>query len=251
MAEGKKGFLLYADLIHTVAKLPDDIAGRLFKTLLDYVNDKDPEPDELIIQVLFEPIKRQLKRDLEKWEETKQKDSLNGRVGNLKRWATDLYNQYIEGKITLEQAEQIASDRKASPPDKKASPRVGKIAVTVTDTVTDIDIKNNKVVNLILPFQSDNFKTAWELLLKEKKWRNKSPRALEMSLKKLTGRDESEAIGMIEAAIAGEWQGFVEPKKQYNGTNKNINGKPTVKTEDEKSSTAFGDFGGKAHRFGP
>lgn len=68
MAGDKKGFILYADLIHTVNQLPNDKAGKLFKHILSYVNDKNPQSKDIIINVAFEPIKQQLKRDLKKYE---------------------------------------------------------------------------------------------------------------------------------------------------------------------------------------
>jgi hypothetical protein len=79
MAEDKKGFVLYADLIHTLGKMPDDKAGELFKHILSYVNDQDPVTDDLIIQLTFEPIKQQLKRDLKKYDEIKLKRSDAGK----------------------------------------------------------------------------------------------------------------------------------------------------------------------------
>ena len=36
MAENKKSFVLYCDLIHTVEQLPDEVAGKLFKLILNY-----------------------------------------------------------------------------------------------------------------------------------------------------------------------------------------------------------------------
>ena len=45
MADNKKGFMLYADLIHTIEKMPDEKAGQLFKTVLEYVNDTTHKPD--------------------------------------------------------------------------------------------------------------------------------------------------------------------------------------------------------------
>ncbi len=42
MAEEKKGFLLYSDIIHTIEKLTDEQAGVLFKHILKYVNDLNP-----------------------------------------------------------------------------------------------------------------------------------------------------------------------------------------------------------------
>ncbi len=68
MAENKKSFLLYCDLIHTVEQMPNELAGELFKHILSYVNDKNPLSENLIINLTFEPIKQSLKRDLIKYE---------------------------------------------------------------------------------------------------------------------------------------------------------------------------------------
>lgn len=77
--ENKKSFILYTDLIHTVRKLPNDKAGELFKHILSYVNDEDPETNDLIINISFEPIKQQLKRDLDKWSKSRSKFSNAGK----------------------------------------------------------------------------------------------------------------------------------------------------------------------------
>lgn len=84
MADNKKSFVLYADLLPTVEKLPDNIAGSLFKTILRYVNDLDPAVEDLILQIAFEPIKQQLKRDLLSWEGTKSERSKSGKLGGIK-----------------------------------------------------------------------------------------------------------------------------------------------------------------------
>ncbi len=68
MAENKKSFVLYSDSQGLVNQLPDDVAGRLLKHIYAYVNDENPISDELLLNVAFEPIKMQLKRDLIKWE---------------------------------------------------------------------------------------------------------------------------------------------------------------------------------------
>jgi hypothetical protein len=86
MAENKKSFVLYCDLIHTIDKLPDEVAGKLFKLILEYVNDKNPEVEDVLLSVAFEPIKRQLKRDLKDWERQKQKRSEAGKKGMQSRW---------------------------------------------------------------------------------------------------------------------------------------------------------------------
>lgn len=79
--EGKKSFVLYVDLIHLVDKLPKETKGELFQLILDYVNDRDPKTNDLLLQIAFDPIKRQLKRDLEKWKGIKQIKTENGKKG--------------------------------------------------------------------------------------------------------------------------------------------------------------------------
>jgi len=81
MAENKKSFVLYCDLIHTIDKLPNEKAGELFKHILGYVNDKNPIAKDLLIEVSFEPIKQQLKRDLIKYEGIRDRNKLNGTKG--------------------------------------------------------------------------------------------------------------------------------------------------------------------------
>jgi hypothetical protein len=82
MAKEKKSFLLYCDIIHTVEQLTDEQAGDLFKHLLRYVNDQDPQSDSVITKIAFEPIRQALKRDLEKYESIRKRNSDNARM----RW---------------------------------------------------------------------------------------------------------------------------------------------------------------------
>jgi hypothetical protein len=79
--EGKRSFILYADLIEVVEKLPADKAGELFLTILKYVNDQDPEPDDILVSIAFAPIKQTLKRDLKKWNTYIEKQRENGSKG--------------------------------------------------------------------------------------------------------------------------------------------------------------------------
>jgi hypothetical protein len=154
MAENKKSFILYCDLIYTIEKMPNEKAGELFKHILMYVNDKNPETNDLITNLTFEPIKQQLKRDLKKFEEVKEIKSNGGRLGNLKRWNLDLYEKVLNKNLSLEEAEKIAENRKLSHTDVKQSHTIAKIAVNdndnVTDNVTD-NVKINKRVNKFTP----------------------------------------------------------------------------------------------------
>jgi hypothetical protein len=86
MAKDKKSFILYSDAIHTVEKLSDKDAGQLLKHLLRYVNDQNPTTENPLVEIAFEPIKQQLKRDLVKFEDVKGKRSEAGKAGAIKRW---------------------------------------------------------------------------------------------------------------------------------------------------------------------
>lgn len=167
MAEDKKSFILYSDSYGLIKQLPDEIAGRLLKHIFSYVNDENPISDELILNVAFEPIKMQLKRDLIKYESNKEDKKLNGRLGNLKRWNPDLYEKVISKKLSIEDAEIIAISRKSSLSDKNNSEATKNIAniavndnvnVSVNDNVTvkekkeDIDSRKLKFSHTLQPF---------------------------------------------------------------------------------------------------
>jgi hypothetical protein len=81
MAENKKSFLLYCDIMHTVKKLSNEQTGILFKHILSYVNDENPELNDLMLELVFEPIKQQLKRDLRRYENICNKNKTNGEKG--------------------------------------------------------------------------------------------------------------------------------------------------------------------------
>lgn len=154
MAENKKGFILYADLLHVVNELTDKEAGLLFKHILAYVNDLHPKSDNRIVNLTFGPIKQQLKRDLEKFEETIIKKSNSGKIGNLKRWNPDLYESVLKSQISIEQAFVIAENRKTSHSNKVPSQDVANIAVNDTDNVTVTD--NDNVINNKFIYLSEN-----------------------------------------------------------------------------------------------
>jgi hypothetical protein len=81
MANDKKSFILYCDIIHTVNKLSDEQSGRLFKHIMSYVNDQNPDANDIIIDLVFEPIKQSLKRDLIRYENICNRNKNNGKNG--------------------------------------------------------------------------------------------------------------------------------------------------------------------------
>lgn len=141
MAKDKKSFVLYTDLIYTIEKLPDDKAGLLFKHLLKYVNDQDPITDDLIVEIAFEPIKHQLKRDLLKYEDKRE------------QWSE-------AGKASAEARRlKKVNEAERNPTDVKSVSTVSTVTVNVTDTV-NVTVKNNiddrklKFADTLKPFLS-------------------------------------------------------------------------------------------------
>ncbi len=142
MAENKKSFVLYCDLIKSIEHLTNEEKGILFTHLLEYVNDMNPILTDRLIITAWKPIELQLKRDLDKYRRELEKKSESGRLGNLKRYHLDIYERYLKLEFTLEQAEAIALSRKVSQCEEVPSHPIAFVAdnVTVTDTVTDNEI---------------------------------------------------------------------------------------------------------------
>jgi len=145
MAENKKSFLLYCDQQGIFNQLPDEIAGRLIKHIFAYVNDEEPVTDELIVNIAFEPIKQQLKRDLVKYNQFVDKQRDNGLKGGRPK------------KPNETQKTQAFTEE-----PKKAD----NVNVNVTDNVNvnEIDIKRDKslVVDGNEIFYEDAFNQVWK-----------------------------------------------------------------------------------------
>lgn len=150
MAEQKKSVLLYCDIIHTVEKLDDATAGELFKHYLRYINDKDPETDNLIVELCFEPIKQQLKRDLKKWETTLEGRSKAGLASAEAR--RNKKEQTATNPTNVKFVEQTATN-----PTVKDNVNV---TVNVKDNVNvkeinNLDSRKLKFSHLLKPFISE------------------------------------------------------------------------------------------------
>jgi len=170
MAEGKNKITIYRDWIDFFEPLTDEEAGKLIKHFLRYVNDLNPSSDR-ITELLFEPMKKILKRDLKKWEAVIVDKSQSGKIGNLKRWHIDLYNQVINKQITIEQAELIANGRKPSHNIANAINSSQNVAVIVNDNViidkSIIKKKDKELTEKEIYLES---KTNWETLVKSQAW---------------------------------------------------------------------------------
>jgi len=85
---------------------------------------------------------------------------------------------------------------------------------------------------LSLPFSSEKFTDAWNMILQMPKWKTKPPQSLQLALKKLSRYDEEFATHLVENAVTKNWQGVVFPdtdeKYQQWNQNKSENGNKTI-----------------------
>jgi hypothetical protein len=145
MAENKKSFILYCDQQGIFNQLPDEIAGRLIKHIFAYVNDESPTTDELIINIAFEPIKQQLKRDLQKYQQFVDKQRDNGAKGGRPKKANE----------TQETQAFISKPKKADNVNDNVN-------VNVTANVNEIKRDKSLMVDGVEVFYMDAFEQVWK-----------------------------------------------------------------------------------------
>ena len=198
MANGKKSFLLYADIIHSVNILNNEEAGKLFKHLLDYVNDKNPILEDRLIQATFEPIRQSLKRDLKKYDTRAKVARENGLLG---------------GRPPKPKETEITQLVKKEPNK----------AVSVSVSVSDSASVSDNVSDIILPFNSKRFSNAWDLWkdYKKKDFRFTFKSSISESsalskLHKMSEGHEENALLIIEQSVANGWKGFFQLSKSQN-----------------------------------
>ena len=139
MAEGKKSFVLYADLLQKVEHLTNDELGALFRHMLEYVNDKQPVLEDRLVLTAWKPIEVSLKEDLKRWEEIREKRAEAGAKGGRPQKA-----------------------KKANGFEEKQNEAKKAVTVTVTDTVTVNDnVEEDKSSSQVIP-TFEEWKKRWE-----------------------------------------------------------------------------------------
>jgi hypothetical protein len=124
MAENKKSFVLYSDSKSIIDLMSNEDAGLLLKTLFAYVNDENPIIDKSIALV-FEMIKLQLKRDLKKWEQTKEGRSIAGKASAEAKRLAKLNQQNSTNSTNVDFVQQTSTN----PTDSVS------VSVSVSDSV--------------------------------------------------------------------------------------------------------------------
>ena len=130
MAENKKSFVLYSDSKSIIDLLTNEQAGLLLKTLFAYVNDENPKIDNSIALV-FEMIKLQLKRDLKKWEQTKEVRSSAGKASAEAKRLAKLKEQTSTNSTNVDFVQQTSTNSTVSVNDSVS------VSVSVNDSVKE------------------------------------------------------------------------------------------------------------------
>jgi hypothetical protein len=142
MAENKKSFIAYVDWKETFDSLPDDKAGQLVKHLFAYVNDENPQTDDILICAVFANIKQQLKRDLRKWEGISLQRAEIGRLGGIKS------GEARQSKP--KQTKQVLNSRSKTKQNEHDT-----VNVNDNDTVSDKEEKKIKYAEFVFLLQSE------------------------------------------------------------------------------------------------
>jgi len=228
MAKDKKSVLIYCDLIHTVEHLPDELAGRLFKHLLEYVNDRDPQTDDVMLKIAFEPIKQQLKRDLQKYNNIVERNRANGAKGG-------------RPKNPNKPTGLSGNPKKPKKPDTDTDTVTDNDKVIDTDNVTE---KNNKVGKPpVFSFKKSLLNYGFESKLVDDFLENRKTKKLSntetayddfiLEIEK-TGREKNEALKKI---VVKGWGGF---KASWNLDEEKI---PSKTKSPHNNIVTDGDYG--------
>jgi len=192
MAENKKGFVLYADQKSIIDMLPNDKAGELLKHIFAYVNDENPINEDPLINLAFEPIKLQLKRDLQKWEETRVKRSIAGSISAEKR---KQQNQQV--LTSVESVEQVSTNSTVIVNDNVNVK--DKVINNIKDRKTSFAISLEPYLELYNREMLNNFYMYWtEHGEKDKKMRYEKEKSFDVKLRLLNWSKRSESFKQKE-----------------------------------------------------
>lgn len=247
MAEGKKSFVLYSDITSTVKKLIEkdringtNNSGELFYHILMYVSDENPEPINDTVDLVFEPIKMQLKRDLTKWETRSERSRENGKKGGRPSTNNNPKKPEETHRVILE-------------PEKPDSVimcnNVLSDSVNVNDSVSanDILLKKETKKNILFDFRKKLIEYGFEKKLVDD-WlsvrKTKKATNTETAFNAFISEIESvpcDINEMLKICVTQSWSGFKHKwvynlKNQNNGTGNKGSNIPATDVELKQQS---------------
>lgn len=147
MAKDKTSFVLYSDSKSIIDLMTNEQAGLLLKTLFAYVNDENPVIDNSIALV-FEMIKLQLKRDLKKWEQTKEGRSIAGKASAEAKRLAKLNQQTLTNSTNVDFVQQTSTNSTVSVNDSV------NVNVIKKDSKANLEIRSLAFKNSLIPFKN-------------------------------------------------------------------------------------------------
>lgn len=180
----KDSFILYKGQFAPVSGFSDEQLGKLFRALFEWqiegktaVSGLGPE-----VAVAFSFFVNQFKVDNAKYDSICESRSIAGKKGGRPK------KQMLSEKT--KKANAFSKSKKS---------------------LNDNENENENEKELVLPYDSEEFRNTWVLLSGQPKWRNKSESALQMSLDALGKYPEEFALELMRRAIEHDWQGVVFP----------------------------------------
>ena len=148
MKMNRDSFIFYGSWVEAIKDLPNDIRLEIYEGIIEYAMTGNLPDFKPMAKIAFNFIKNDLDRNSDKYNDKIKSKSESGRLGNLKRYNTDLYHLVKDKKLGLEQAEELAKSRKRESSDSQNSQTIANVAVY--DDV-DVDVYVDVDVNIELP----------------------------------------------------------------------------------------------------
>jgi len=240
----KKSFLLYCDLKHTIDKLPDETAGKLLKLILDYANGDFNEPNDLLLQVVFEPIKQSLIRDLEKYDAKVIRNRENGSKGGRPskednpQKPTGLINNPLKAKKADSDSD---SDSVSDNGNEREIVKVknNKEPKSISDFVKLIESEKYLGIDVSLNATFINY---IQMRINMKKIPTKNAvELLTKKLRELSKANKDVAIKILENSIQNNWVGIFELNNNKTNTFVKQGQQPVVFNRSSQGQHYVGD----------
>jgi len=213
---GKKAFQLYHDMTGVVSVMTDEQAGKLLKAILTYVNGSEPEFDDPVAMVAFQPIRMQLERDHQSYVNIVTRNRENGRKGGRPKKTQENPVGYLGNPDKPKKAD---TDKDTDKDNKKTplNPLKGKRSSKKTALPTIPSELNQPV-----------FTTAWQEWIQHRSELRKklTPSTATKQLQMLLPMGADHAAAVLNHSITKGWQGLfpddvpvpttqTEPEPQY------------------------------------
>ena len=213
---GKKAFQLYHDMAGVVGVMTDEQAGKLLKAILTYVNGNEPEFDDPVAMVAFQPIRMQLERDHQSYVNIVTRNRENGRKGGRPKKTQENPVGYLGNPDKPKKAD-TDKDKDKDTKETPLNPLKGKRSPKKTALPTIPSELNQPI-----------FTTAWQEWIQHRSELRKklTPSTATKQLQMLSPMGADHAAAVLNHSITKGWQGLFpddvpapttpnEPEPQY------------------------------------